>query len=120
MAIFPYLGSYGGSDETDFEGVIRDYEDGTEREYYKSTFKKRTIELPLNNLSKTKRDAIEAFYIANKKLDILIYLWPETSTVDLTGTATTGRHTARIRSPLRFTNRGSCSYDTTLTFKLKD
>jgi hypothetical protein len=117
---FPYLGSYGGSDETDYPGVIRDYDDNTEREYYKTTAKKRTIELPLTNLSKTKRDAIETFYNANKKLDIYLYVWPEATAADPSGAATTGRHTARIRSALVFRNKGSCSYDTTLTFKLKD
>jgi hypothetical protein len=116
---FPFLGSYGGSDSSDFPGVIRDYDDGTEREYYKTNFKQRTIEMPLRNLSKTKRDAIEAFYVANKKLDVYVYVWPEATTADPTGAATTGRHTARIRGPLTFTNKGSCSYDTTLTFKLK-
>jgi hypothetical protein len=115
MATFPYLGSYSGTDETDFEGIIRDYADNSEREYYKSPAKKRTITVPFTNISKTKRDAIEAFYVANKKLDITLYVWPEATAV-----GTGPSHTARIRGPLVFTNNSSCSYSCSLTFKLKN
>lgn len=111
---FPYLGSYSGTDETDYPGIIRDYPDNSEREYYTSAAKTRTIVIPFTNISKTKRDAIEAFYNANKKLDITLFIWPEATVV---GTGTS--HTARIRGPLTFTNNSSCSYSTSLTFKLK-
>jgi len=119
-AVFPYLGSYGSSDNTDYRSILREYDDGSEREYRKSTFKFRTITLKLAQLTKTKRDAIESFFNTNRFLDIYLYVWPEASAVDGSGTSTTGRHTARIRSALNFSNESSCRYSTSLVFKLKD
>ena len=112
---FPYLGSYSGTDETDYPGVIHDYADNTSREYYVSSAKKRTVTIPFTNVSKTKRDAIEAFYIANKKLDITLYVWPEATAV-----GSGPSHTARIRGSLSITNNSSCSYSMSLSFMLKD
>lgn len=110
---FPYLGSYSGTDETDYRSILHEYDDGGFREYRKSTFKHRTIVIPFTNISKTKRDAIEAFYNTNRFLDITLYFHPEATAV---GTGTS--HTARIRGPLTFTNNSSCSYSCSLTFKL--
>jgi hypothetical protein len=118
--IFPYLGSYGMTDETDYPGIIHDYADQTEREYYPSLAKQRTVVLQFTNVSKTKRDAITTFYNANKKLDVYVYVWPEATLADLSGNTGTGRHTARIRSSLAWTNNSSCSYSGSLAFKLKD
>jgi hypothetical protein len=113
MANFPYLGSWGMTDETDYRSILRDYDDGSFREYRKSTFKHRIVTIPFKSLSKTKRDAIEAFYIANRFVDITLYVWPEATAV---GSGTS--HTARMRGPLIFTNESSCRYSTQLVFKL--
>jgi len=113
MANFPYLGSWGMTDETDYRSIRREYDDLSFREYRKSTAKHRTIVIPFKSISKTKRDAIEAFYNTNRFLDITLYVWPEATVV---GTGTS--HTARILGPLIFTNQSNCRYDTSLTFKL--
>jgi hypothetical protein len=119
-AVFPYLGSWGSTDSTDYRSILREYDDGSEREYRKSSFKFRTITLSLSQLTKTRRDTVESFFNTNRFIDIYVYVWPEASSVDLSGASSTGRHTARIRSSLDFTNESSCRYSTKLTFKLKD
>src|SRR5689334_14583164 len=114
-ASFPYLGSYGGQDETDYRSVLHEYDDGGFREYRKSSFKHRTVTIPFRSISKTKRDILEAFYIANRFLTVTLYLWPESTAV---GSGTS--HNAVIRGPLTITNNSSCSYDCDFTFKLLD
>ena len=113
MANFPYLGSWGGTDETDYRSILREYDDGSFREYRKSTFKHRIITIPFKGISKTQRDAIEAFFITNRFVDFTLYFWPEATAV-----GTGASHTARFRGPLIFTNQSICRYDTSLTFKL--
>lgn len=115
MANFPYLGSWGGTDETDYHSIIEVYDDGSQREYRKSTFKHRTIVIPFKQLTKTKRDAIESFYITNRFITITLYAWPEATAV---GTGTS--HTARMVGPLTFTNESSCRYSCEITFRLLD
>ena len=115
MANFPVLGSYGGSDTTEYKSILETYDDGTQREYRKSTFKHRTIVIPLKNISKTKRDTIESFYNTNKFLTISLYVWPESTAV---GSGTP--HTARIIGPLVITNESTCRYSLELTFRLLD
>lgn len=117
--ILPYLGSYSSTDESDYVGVIHDYPDGTEREYYPSSFKTRTVVINFTSISLTKRNALQAFYEANKKLDVYVYVWPTAQQSDLTGNTGTGRFTARIRGPLQWTNNASCTYSGSLTFKIK-
>lgn len=115
MATFPYLGSYGGSDETDYRSILHDYDDGGFREYRKSTFKHRTITIPFTSISKTKRDALEVFYNTNRFLTVTLYFWPEATVV---GSGTS--HNARIVGALTFTNESTCRYSTSFTFKLLD
>ena len=112
---FPYLGSYGGNDTTDYKSIIEVYDDGTQREYRKSTFKHRTIVIPFKSISKTKRDAIETFYVANRFATITLYVWPEATAV---GSGTS--HNARIVGPLVITNESTCRYSTELQFRLLD
>ena len=112
---FPYLGSYGGVDKTEYRSILEVYDDGTQREYRKSTFKHREITIPLRQLTKTKRDAIEAFYIANRFLVITLYVWPEATAV-----GSGPSHNARIVNPLEISNDSSCRYSTSLTFRLLD
>lgn len=115
MAVFPYLGSFGGTDDTDYRSVLHEYDDLSFREYRKSTAKHRTITIPFTSISKTKRDAIEAFYVANRFLTITLYVWPEATAV---GAGTS--HNAVIRGPLTITNQSTCRYDASLTFLLLD
>jgi hypothetical protein len=113
MANFPYLGHWGMTDESDYRSILRVYDDGSYREYRKSTFKHRIVTIPFKGISKTKRDAIEAFYNTNRFIDITLYVWPEATVV---GTGTS--HTARIVGALLFTNQSNCRYDTQVTFRL--
>lgn len=113
MANFPYLGSYGGTDETDYRSILRTYDDLSFREYRKSTAKHRVVTIPFKSISKTKRDAIESFYNTNRFLDVTLYVWPEATAV---GSGTS--HTARIVGPLTFTNESTCRYSTQLVFRL--
>jgi len=114
-AVFPYLGSYGGTDESDYKSVLQVYDDGSQREYRRSTFKHRTITIPLKQLTKTKRDAVESFYNTNRFLVITLYVWPESAAV-----GSGPSHNARITSPLSITNSSACRFDTELTFRLLD
>jgi len=113
MANWPYLGSWGMTDETDYRSIVRVYDDGSFREYRKSTFKHRIVTIPFKSISKTKRDAIESFYNTNRFLTIQLYVWPESTAV---GSGTP--HDARIVGALVFTNQSNCRYDTTVTFRL--
>lgn len=113
MANFPVLGSFGGTDETDYRSIIRVYDDGSQREYRKSTFKHRTIVIPFKSMSKTRRDLIESFFNTNRFLDVTLYVWPEATAV-----GTGPSHTARIVGPLVITNQSNCRFDTQLTFRL--
>lgn len=113
MANFPYLGSYGGNDTTDFRSILRVYDDNSYREYRKSTAKHRIVVVPLKSISKTKRDILEAFFIANRFLDVTLFLWPESTAV-----GSGPSHTARIVGPLVITNESTCRYSTEFTFRL--
>jgi hypothetical protein len=115
MANFPYLGSWGGSDETDYHSIERIYDDGSSRTYRKSTFKHRTIVVPIKGASKTKRDTLETFYNTNRFVDVTLYFWPEATAV---GTGTS--HNARIVGPLTITNVSNCRFDMQFTFRLLD
>ena|SRR6185436_422450 len=115
MANFPVLGSFGGSDETDYKSTIRIYDDGSFREYRKSTFKHRIITIPIKSASKTKRDTLESFYNTNRFVNVTLYFWPEATAV---GTGTS--HNARIVGPLTITNVSSCRFDMQFTFRLLD
>lgn len=118
MAVFPYLGSIGGTDTTEYRKVLHEYDDGSFREYRRSNFKHRTIEWTLRSASKTQRNAIETFYNANENINFDFYVHPEATKADLDGNTGTGRHTARFRSPLSISNSGKCRFDITLTIKL--
>jgi hypothetical protein len=120
MATFPYLGSYGGSDTTEYQSTSKVYADGTIREYRRSTFKHRTIVIPFKSISKVKRDAIESFYNANRFVDVDVYVWPEATLADLTGNTGVGKHVARMMDSLVFTNESSCRYSTEITFVLRN
>lgn len=113
-------GSYGGTDSTAYRRMVRTYDDNSYRSYAKSTAKHRTLTVPFKSISKTRRDAIESFFIANWNLEFYLYCWPETSVVDPTGASTTGRHLARFDSDpeLVFTNNASCTYECSLAFIL--
>jgi hypothetical protein len=115
MANFPYLGSFGGSDETDYRSNLRVYDDGSQREYVKSSFKHRTIVVPIKSASKTKRDTLESFYNSNRFVNVTLYFWPEATAV---GTGTS--HNARIVGPLTITNVSNCRFDMEFTFRLLD
>lgn len=115
MASFPVLGSYGGSDTTDYPSILREYDDLSFREYRKSAAKHRVVTVPCKSISKTRRDLLEAFYNTNRFLNVTVYLWPEATAV---GTGTS--HTARIVGPLVITNESTCRYSTEFTFRLLD
>jgi hypothetical protein len=114
--VFPYLGSYGGRDVTTHRRVDHDYADGSYRVYIQNPATPiRYVEILFTSISKTKRDAIAAFFNANAHLEFYIYVWPEATAVDGTGSSTTGRHLARFVGSdvsLDITNESSCRYST--------
>lgn len=109
------MGSYNGEDEFDFPMIERFYDDLSSRHYSKSAAMHRTITLPLTAMSKAKRDTLVAFYLANRKLVITLWAWP-----DATAIGAGVSHNARIVGPLKINNASSCRFNTQLTFRLLD
>ena len=122
--VFPYLGSIGASYEWSVPRQTRRYDDGSKRSYLKSATLHRTLTLTFSSVSKTKKETIQAF-IEARLLDgaeFYVYNPQQTSTVDLSGATTTGRHTADeiIGDTMSWTQSGKCSFSGEVQFFLKD
>lgn len=118
MAVFPYLGSYGYSGETDAPGVLRLYPNLGYRFYKRAAVDKDMVTLVFKRYNQTKFDAIRAFFKTNRFLTFTIYDPSSGVTaVDGAGASSTGRHTAIFAaddgSPpkLTWSSIGRCVYD---------
>ena len=106
--------------------IIESYDDGVVRRHRWSTFVTKELTLRFEKLTKTERDALEAFWIARKSgslSDHTFYLYnpEEVSAIDLTGVSATGRHSAYFTEPeYSFTREGRCRWSIDLRVKLLD
>lgn len=124
MATFPSLGHFGNSYEVSVRRIRRRYDDGTQRSYTRSPFKHRVLTLTWNRVSQSVRDTVQNFIEARlvDNAEFTIYNPHETTTLDLTGVATTGRHTCDeiIGDTASWTMDANCRYSATISFFLKD
>jgi hypothetical protein len=123
MPVFPYIGSYGYSGETDAPGVLRVYPDLGFRFYKRATVDKDMVTLVFKRYNQTKFDAIRAFFKANRFNSFTVYDPSSGVTaVDPTGASAPGRHTAIFAaddgSPpkLTWSSIGRCVYDIEVSF----
>lgn len=125
-SVFPYIGYWGYDYGGEIGEEIESYDDGTTRRHRWSTFINKDINLKFEKLSKTERDAIEAFWIARKSGALndhtfYIYNAEEVSAVDPAGASLVGRHTAYFPDKdYRFTREGRCRWSITLRVKFLD
>jgi len=120
MAIFPVMASQGYSSRTGIKGeVLRVYANLGYRRYRKSNAIHRSRTLVFQNISKTAYESIVNFFVARKQVsggsgsdhEFIIYDPDQTSVIDLTGAATTGKHTAIfLDDEINFTRSGRCRW----------
>jgi hypothetical protein len=124
MAVFPTLGHQGNSYETSVKRIRRRYDDGSQRSYTKSTFKHRVLSIKIVRVSQAVRNTIATFVEARlvDNAEFHVYNPQETFVLDLTGAATTGRHTCDeiMGDTVNWTMEGNCRYSTEISFFLKD
>lgn len=122
-AVFPTLGSLGYSAKRGCREILRVYDDGTYRRYLKSSFNHREVNLVLKDVKAATKDAVNAFFDARKlsgsDSEFYLYNPDETTTLDFTGSATTGRHLAIFLEPeFEITRSGRCRWSGSVRIKL--
>ncbi|MCI0488919.1 MAG: hypothetical protein L0229_20195 [Blastocatellia bacterium] len=116
MAVFPVMPSFGYSSSVEFRETLRVYDDLNHRSYLKSTAAHTHRALSFEELSKTEKDSIEAFFIARKQAsgsdrEFFVYDPDEVDAIDISGVSTTGRHTAIFTDTgIAFTRSGPCTW----------
>lgn len=124
--VFPVMPCYGYGSGVSFDEIQRVYPDLSYRRYLKSTSPHKTRALKFDDLSQSEKDVIEAFFIARKQAvapndQFYVYDPDQVSSIDLTGTSTTGRHTAIfLDSECNFTRDDACTYSGSLNVLFLD
>ena len=123
--VFPTMGCVGYSSSHQYRETLRVYDDGTYRRRLRPTFDHRVIGLEFKGIKQSVKDSIISFFNARKSSSsddrFFFYNPEETSTVDLTGAATTGRHTAIfIEETLQFVRDGRLRWSGSARFFLLD
>ena len=123
-AVFPHFGSLGYSAGHGYRQVMRHYDDGKYRRYRRSAFNHKELTLNFEGVKESVKNDVVNFFnarmaAASNDFEFYVYNPEETSTIDLTGTATTGRHLAIFADEeLQVTRDGKCRWSFTVRMKL--
>jgi hypothetical protein len=115
-SVFPVQPSLGYGTGASFEEIQRVYADLSYRRYLKSSAAHKMRALSFDELSQSEYESIEAFFIARKQAtgsgaEFYVYDPNQVNSIDLSGSSTTGRHTAIfLDSEINFTREDQCSY----------
>lgn len=125
-AVFPVQARIGYGGAVEYREHQRVYDDLSYRVNRRSTAAHEKRSLSLTNISQAQFDAVKAFFKARKSAaasDYAFYVYdPDAvSSIDLTGSSATGRHTAIFTDPeMQYTRVGRCRYSLTLNVLFLD